>query len=113
MVSRTEIQIDGVGRLAVQPGGADILALTAQRDDISAELTGFAAATGGCQPASPVCRWCAVWKRSPKTRVHIRQAIASSATFATGGNSAFDIASFAFVLQTEPMQLVEISPTSH
>jgi len=39
VVSRTEIQIDGVGRIAVQPGGADIPALTAQRDDISAELT--------------------------------------------------------------------------
>ena len=39
VVSRTEIQIDGVGRIAVQPGGADIPALTAQRDDISGELS--------------------------------------------------------------------------
>lgn len=39
VVSRTEIQIDGVGRIAVQPGGADIPTLTVQRDDISAELT--------------------------------------------------------------------------
>lgn len=38
VVSRTEIQIDGVGRITVQPGGADIPALTAQRDDISTEM---------------------------------------------------------------------------
>lgn len=37
VVSRTEIQIDGIGRIAVSPGGADINALTAQRDSMTAE----------------------------------------------------------------------------
>lgn len=41
VVSRTEIQIDGIGRIAVQPGGADIPALTSQRDSLAGELTGL------------------------------------------------------------------------
>lgn len=39
VVSRTEIHIDGVGRIAVQPGGADINTLMAERDSLSVELT--------------------------------------------------------------------------
>lgn len=41
VVDRTEIHIEGIGRIAVQPGGADIPALTAQRDSLAAELTGL------------------------------------------------------------------------
>jgi hypothetical protein len=39
VVNRTLIEIAGVGRVAVQPGGADIPTLTAQRDSLSGELT--------------------------------------------------------------------------
>lgn len=38
VVSRTEIHIAGIGRIAVQPGGADIPALSTQRDSLAAEL---------------------------------------------------------------------------
>lgn len=41
VVSQTEIQIDGIGRIAVQPGGADIATLTAQRDGLGGELKGL------------------------------------------------------------------------
>jgi hypothetical protein len=41
VVSRTEIRIDGVGHVAVQPGGADIASLTTQRDSLDAELNGL------------------------------------------------------------------------
>ncbi|MDP3618324.1 MAG: AAA family ATPase, partial [Ramlibacter sp.] len=39
VVGRTEIQIEGIGRITVQPGGADISALTAQRDSLSSDMT--------------------------------------------------------------------------
>lgn len=38
VVRRTEIEIDGVGRIAVSPGGADLDRLAAERDSLSAEL---------------------------------------------------------------------------
>ncbi len=38
VLNRVDIQIDGIGRIAVQPGGADIPALTAQRDKLSTEM---------------------------------------------------------------------------
>ena len=41
VVNRTEIHIDGIGGMVVQPGGADIAALTAQRDSLSADLSAW------------------------------------------------------------------------
>lgn len=38
VVSRTEIEIDGLGRIVVSPGGADLDLLAARRDSLSAEL---------------------------------------------------------------------------
>lgn len=43
VVSPTEIVIDGLGRLGVQPGGADVAALKAQRDALAAEQAGLLA----------------------------------------------------------------------
>ncbi len=51
VVGRTEIQIDGVGSVAVQPGGADIPALTAQRDSHSAELNALLRKLSVANPA--------------------------------------------------------------
>lgn len=39
VAQRTEIGIAGVGRIVVQPGGADIQALASQRDSLTAELS--------------------------------------------------------------------------
>lgn len=38
VVSRTDMQIEGIGRITVHPGGSDIATLAAQRDSAAAEL---------------------------------------------------------------------------
>lgn len=41
VVRRTDIEIDGVGRIIVTPGGTDLDALTARRDELSSEVAMF------------------------------------------------------------------------
>ncbi|MGE0387057.1 MAG: AAA family ATPase [Gammaproteobacteria bacterium] len=51
VVSRTEIEIDGVGRIGVSPGGTDLGALAAQRDALAAELNELLARIGAATVA--------------------------------------------------------------
>lgn len=46
VVSRTQIEIEGVGRIAVAPGGADLDTLAAQRDRLAAEIDALLAKLG-------------------------------------------------------------------
>jgi hypothetical protein len=46
VVSRTEIAIEGVGRIAVAPGGPDLDALTAKREELSIEVAALLARMG-------------------------------------------------------------------
>lgn len=41
LVSRTDLQIEGIGRITVHPGGSDTASLAAQRDSVAAELAGL------------------------------------------------------------------------
>lgn len=49
--SRTEIVIEGLGRIAVQPGGADVPALKAQRDNLATQLAALLATLQVAHPA--------------------------------------------------------------
>ncbi|WP_028600773.1 AAA family ATPase [Ottowia thiooxydans] len=51
VVGRTELHIEGVGRIAVQPGGDAIPALMAQRDSLAAELAALLQKMGVAHPA--------------------------------------------------------------